>query len=84
MHRLPLASAYASVYGADPKYTNYTGHFVGCLDYIFFSRPHLQCMSCLDIDNEALLKQNHALPSPLYGSDHISLVAEFEWLPDAA
>lgn len=24
--------------GQEPKYTNYTGHFVGVLDYIFYSK----------------------------------------------
>jgi len=77
-HRLPLLSAYATI--GEPKYTNYTGSFVGVLDYIFFTRTHLRCVACLDVDEEALLRQHTALPSPHYPSDHIPLVTTLEFL----
>ena len=32
-HQIPLQSAYAVAEGAEPKYTNYTGHYKGVLDY---------------------------------------------------
>lgn len=77
-HRLPLTSAYAGI--GEPKYTNYTGHFVGVLDYVFYSRSHLRCVACVDVDDETLLRQHTALPSPQYSSDHIPLVATLEWI----
>ena len=77
-HRLPLLSAYATI--GEPKYTNYTGSFVGILDYIWFTRTHLRCVACLDVDEESLLRQHTALPSPLYPSDHIPLVTTLEFL----
>jgi len=80
-HRLPLHSAFASI--GEPKYTNYTGHFVGTLDYIFFTKTHLVTCTCLDVDSEELVAKHTALPSPLYSSDHICLVAELDWLLDA-
>eukprot|EP00457_Paulinella_chromatophora_P004206 gb/GEZN01004216.1/.p1 GENE.gb/GEZN01004216.1/~~gb/GEZN01004216.1/.p1 ORF type:complete len:648 (-),score=30.14 gb/GEZN01004216.1/:29-1972(-) len=80
-HRLPLVSAYARI--GEPKFTNYTGHFIGVLDYIWYSKAHLVCTSCLDVDGEKLLKKNTALPNPQYASDHLSLVCEFDWLAEA-
>jgi len=77
-HRLPLLSAYATI--GEPKYTNYTGSFVGILDYIWITRTHLRCVACLDVDEESLLRQHTALPSPLYPSDHIPLVTTLEFL----
>ena len=77
-HRLPLLSAYATI--NEPKYTNYTGSFVGVLDYIFFTRTHLRCVACMDVDDESQLRQHTALPSPMYPSDHISLVSTLEFL----
>ncbi len=56
------------------------GHFVGVLDYIFYSKAHLNCLGCLDVDNEAHLKKETALPNAQFASDHISLVSELDWL----
>ena len=77
-HALPLASAYGMI--GEPRYTNYLGHFSGVLDYIFYTKTHLVPAACLDVDPEPLLKQYVALPSPLYPSDHLSLVAAFAHL----
>jgi CCR4-NOT transcription complex subunit 6 len=78
-HRLPLLSAYGATCG-EPKYTNYTGSFVGVLDYIFFTRTHLRCVACMDVDEESLLREYTALPSPKYPSDHIALATTLEFL----
>jgi len=77
-HRLPLLSAYATV--GEPKFTNYTAGFIGVLDYVWFTRTHLRCVACLDIDDESLLRQHTALPSPIYPSDHIALVTILEFM----
>eukprot|EP00770_Monocercomonoides_exilis_P006747 MONOS_6713.1-p1 / transcript=MONOS_6713.1 / gene=MONOS_6713 / organism=Monocercomonoides_exilis_PA203 / gene_product=unspecified product / transcript_product=unspecified product / location=Mono_scaffold00216:48528-49850(-) / protein_length=440 / sequence_SO=supercontig / SO=protein_coding / is_pseudo=false len=34
---LPLCSSYHQILGAEPKYTNFTAGFKGCLDYVLFS-----------------------------------------------
>lgn len=78
IHQLPLESAYNVI--GEPKWTNYTGHFVGILDYIWFSKNHLRCTAVLDVDEEERLKKHTALPSETYSSDHISLFAEFTWM----
>jgi len=79
-HHLALTSAYASI--GEPKYTNFTGHFVGVLDYVFYSRRHLRWVSVMEVEEEKKLRQYTALPSPLYPSDHLPLVVELEWIND--
>ena len=77
-HHLALTSAYASI--GEPKYTNFTGHFVGVLDYVFYSRRHLRWVSVMEVEEEKKVRQYTALPSPLYASDHLPLVVELEWI----
>jgi CCR4-NOT transcription complex subunit 6 len=79
-HRLPIHSAFATI--GEPKFTNFTGHFVGTLDYVFYSKSHLVATSCLDVDSEEMVSKHTALPSPLYSSDHVCLVTEMDWLLD--
>eukprot|EP01083_Nonionella_stella_P090701 253415_1 len=79
-HNLPLVSAYGTVFGEEPKYTNYTMHFADCLDYIFYSKNHLTVIGVVDIDAEELVKEHGALPSERYASDHIAMIAEFAFL----
>ncbi len=38
----------------------------------------------VDVDDESHVARYTALPSPQYASDHISLVAHFEWLEDSS
>ena len=59
------------------------GHFVGVLDYMFFTKTHMISTSILDVDAENVLRDHTALPSPQYSSDHIALVGELDWLLDA-
>jgi CCR4-NOT transcription complex subunit 6 len=79
-HRLDLQSTYSCI--GEPAYTNYTKQFKGVLDYIFFTKNNLVCTAVVDVDDEKLLKEHTALPSPHYPSDHISLVATLDWLVD--
>lgn len=77
-HSLPLVSAYSPI--GEPKYTNYTGHFIGTLDYMWYTKNHLTCLAVLDVDSEEEVSKETALPSPVYSSDHISLLSEFSWI----
>lgn len=71
----------------EPEFTNYTHEYVGCLDYIFFDPQAVRVQSTLDLVTELqLLKEAHALqlsdwalPSPQRPSDHLPLLANFEW-----
>eukprot|EP00466_Bigelowiella_natans_P018672 jgi/Bigna1/80503/fgenesh1_pg.71_\ len=62
-HQLPLQSAYSVV--GEPPFTNYTGHYVGTLDYIWFSHDMLKPVAILELNDEEELKKHTALPSPL-------------------
>lgn len=77
---LPLQSAYSPI--GEPKYTNYTGHFVGTLDYMWYTKNHLTCLAVLDVDSEEEVSKEQALPCSQYSSDHISLLAEFSWVTE--
>jgi len=74
-----------SVYGlggefTEPAYTNYTGHFVGTLDFIFFTPDKIVPVGTLEILDEARLlgEEYTALPNPRWSSDHISIMADFD------
>jgi len=91
-HQLPLRSAMATV-GAhanasaeshelqrmEPPYTNYTAHFVGTLDYIFYTYDRLSVGGLLQMVEDGQVQQHTALPSPLFSSDHVPLLSEFHF-----
>lgn len=84
-HSLPLRSAYATVRGGmEPSFTNYTGHYVGTLDYIWYSADTLVPVAVLDTYSKeemaSCLGHDHALPSPQFPSDHLSLCCDFQLL----
>lgn len=71
----------------EPLFTNYTGNFIGCLDYIFYNDENLNIISTVNVADEHQLMQeaqlyqlsNCALPSPIRPSDHLPLIAKFEF-----
>ena len=91
-HTLPLRSAMATV-GAhanasaeshelqrmEPPYTNYTTSFVGTLDYIFYTVDRLSVGGLLQMIEDRQVQEHTALPSPLFSSDHVPLLAEFHF-----
>jgi CCR4-NOT transcription complex subunit 6 len=91
-HQLPLRSAMATV-GAhanasaeshelqrmEPPYTNYTAHFVGTLDYMFYTYDRLSVGGLLEMVEDKQVQEHTALPSPLFSSDHVPLLSEFHF-----
>jgi len=81
-HELQLTSAYAFM--GEPKYTNYTGHFIGILDYIWYTKSSVGCLGVLDVgspeDIVGVDQEATALPSRLRPSDHLSLFSTFVFL----
>ena len=71
-----VKSVYATIQGSEPQYTNYTGDFHGCLDYIFYSAGIVP-MSVVTLPEEKDMKSEVALPNSVMSSDHLSLKAEF-------
>ncbi len=78
-HGLQLRDSY-SMLGKD-FYSNYTGAFVGVLDYIWHTAERLRVTRILEQIDHDTLTAFSALPSPQYSSDHIALMAEFELAP---
>eukprot|EP00802_Teleaulax_amphioxeia_P011298 Tamp_11330.p1 GENE.Tamp_11330~~Tamp_11330.p1 ORF type:complete len:542 (-),score=113.37 Tamp_11330:214-1839(-) len=75
-HNLNLRDSYTML-GKD-FYSNFTGSFVGILDYIWHTAERLRVTRILEqIDHDTLTAYT-ALPSPQYSSDHIALMTEFE------
>jgi len=91
-HAFPLRSAMATV-GAhvnasaeshevqkmEPPYTNFTAHFVGTLDYLWYTVDRLAVGGLLEMVDDRLVQEHTALPSPLFSSDHVPLLAEFHF-----
>ncbi|EUT90697.1 hypothetical protein PFAG_01054 [Plasmodium falciparum Santa Lucia] len=71
----------------EPLFTNYTSNFIGCLDYIFYNDENLNIISTVNVADENQLIQEAqmyqlsdcALPSPIRPSDHLPLIAQFEF-----
>ena len=63
-----------------PLYTNYTKKFIDTIDYIFYSKSlnKLKILKIPDIENESKDK-NSFLPNDKHPSDHLKLVANFEY-----
>ncbi|KAM9795039.1 CCR4-NOT transcription complex subunit 6a [Neosynchiropus ocellatus] len=78
-HGFKLKSAYEN--GLMP-YTNYTFDFKGVIDYIFYSKPHLNVLGILGpLDPHWLVENNvSGCPHPHIPSDHFSLFAQLELL----
>jgi len=73
-HHLLLSSAYAPI--GEPPFTNFTGDFVGVLDYIWFSQDSLAVSKVLQpVDEETV--RTSKLPNAYMHSDHIYLLSEF-------
>jgi len=78
-HSFRLGSAYQTVLGEEPLQTNYTAHFKGVLDYIWYSIDNLKPLSAAPVPDEATLtRHGEALPSTEYSSDHIMLITDMQ------
>ena len=91
-HAFPLRSAMATV-GAhvnasaeshelqkmEPPYTNHTAHFIGTLDYLWYTMDRLSLGGLLEMVDDRQVHEHTALPSPLFSSDHVPLLAEFHF-----
>ncbi|XP_017050590.2 2',5'-phosphodiesterase 12 [Drosophila ficusphila] len=67
-----------SAYGA-PEFTHYTTLFSGCLDYIFYQNDRFELLKTVPLPTEEQLKENTAIPSAVFPSDHVALVADLKF-----
>jgi len=81
-HDLQLQSAFVSTLGSEPQFTNFTGDFVGTLDYLFSTTDRLQAAAVHAVPTEEVLRKqsDSPLPNPQYPSDHIALCADFHFV----
>ncbi|CAD1476443.1 unnamed protein product, partial [Heterotrigona itama] len=63
-----------------PEYTNYTGTFSGCLDYIFYQTDYLTVEQVIPMPSKEELSAYTGLPSVVSPSDHIALCVDLKWL----
>lgn len=63
-----------------PKYTNFTVGFKDCLDYIYCEKNNFEVKQVIPLPSDEELTANQAIPSVLFPSDHIALVADLKLL----
>ena len=69
---------------AEPIFTNCTKDFFGSLDYVFYTEDTLCPVALLELPGEKDVRAKYGgLPNTQLSSDHISLMAEFQWGPAA-
>lgn len=74
-HPFSLKSSYSAI--GELAFTNYTPHFVGVLDYIWYSTNTLQVVGLLgDVDKE-YLQRVPGFPNYHFPSDHLALYAQY-------
>lgn len=66
----------------EPKYTNITHDFKDTLDYIYYTSPELELTGVLDLPHLGDMldgDMSSGLPNSKFASDHVALMAEFEF-----
>lgn len=61
-----------------PAYTNYTVGFQACLDYIFYQSDKFRVTKFVEMPDEQELSAHIAIPSVVFPSDHVAIIAELE------
>ncbi len=79
---LALRSAYERVTGSDPAFTTCSADFTGTLDYIWYEMGSLRPVNALVMPSEQAVTEYGALPSHVFPSDHLPLLASFERCAD--
>jgi endonuclease/exonuclease/phosphatase family metal-dependent hydrolase len=75
---LRLSSAYGTILGQEPLFTNFTPGFVGTLDYIF-GNDQLIATQVLRLPSEDAVRAEGFLPASTFPSDHLYLAAKFRF-----
>ncbi|XP_022919250.2 2',5'-phosphodiesterase 12 [Onthophagus taurus] len=63
-----------------PAYTNFTKDFQDCLDYIYYDTRKLSVVKSIPLPTKEELTQNVALPSIVFPSDHLPLIADVKFI----
>ncbi|KAM7349178.1 2',5'-phosphodiesterase 12 [Cochliomyia hominivorax] len=62
-----------------PEYTNFTHDFAACLDYIFYQPDSFEVEQIIPLPTNEELKAHIAIPSVVFPSDHVALVADLKF-----
>jgi len=62
-----------------PPYTNYTDGFKACLDYCFYQTEKFNVTNVVELPAESELGAHIAIPSVVFPSDHVAIIAELEF-----
>lgn len=81
----PFSSAYLSVTGSEPEFTNFNASlgeppsyvYIGTLDYVFFTGSKLRCTRVKELPSLASCRSCGPFPNETEPSDHILIAAEF-------
>ncbi|XP_064646518.1 2',5'-phosphodiesterase 12-like [Lineus longissimus] len=65
-----------------PDFTNYTGGFQDCLDYVFIDKSKLDVTQVVPLPSLEEVTQYVALPNVVFPSDHLALVCDVQWKKD--
>lgn len=63
-----------------PPFTNYTAGFQACLDYIFYDSDKFVVTKVVETPEEEELNAHIAIPSVVFPSDHVAIIAELEMI----
>uniref|UniRef100_A0A7S0R3W3 Endonuclease/exonuclease/phosphatase domain-containing protein n=1 Tax=Pyramimonas obovata TaxID=1411642 RepID=A0A7S0R3W3_9CHLO len=64
----------------EPLFTNYGADFTGTLDYLFYTANSLVPTKLLELPDKSDVQMNgHGMPNNAWSSDHIALMAEFQF-----
>lgn len=69
-----MKSAYENV-----SCTTMITQFMGCVDYIFYETDRLYLDKTNPLPTVKELQKDVAIPSEVYPSDHVALIADFKW-----
>lgn len=72
--KLKFSSAYQDI-----EYTNYTPLFHGCLDYIYYDSKCLDCESIVPLPPHDEVTRTGGIPSDVFPSDHVALIANLKF-----
>lgn len=75
---VPFRSALRTLNGREPRFTNYTATFKGCLDYILLG-GEIKPISAVPLPDEGDLQVEIALPNAQWPSDHLPLIVDLEF-----
>ena len=80
-HAFALQSAAVAALGGEPRHTNYTEAFKGCLDYVWYAHDRLVALPSplSTLPPEEAMAAHTAMPSEEFASDHVPLYFVFDY-----